>query len=639
MRNVRLAAVSVFGLCLGVGAPATATVFEVNAGAACPGSGTPAAPFCTIGQAAAVAAPGDTVNVAPGDYREQVTPPASGAAGLPILYRASAPGARVLGTDSLSSADLWAPATATAWSTPFDPDTNPRQVFVDGERLAEAPDLASLAAGAFFYDAGAAVLYVDIGGANPGTRSVEAGARSFGFNVSGRSQVVVQGFEVKGHNTSGIRVQASSDVAIRGNTVSDARSFGILAEGSAAIEISGNEALDNGDGGLRLRSAVVNASVLDNVSHDNLHHGLLVTETTDSRIAGNEFFGNARPGGVSSTGLLLDAGSHRIQVERNVAYANQDSGFQVTGGLLGGVLVRNQDNVLVRNISYANGDHGFDNRESDGTRLISNTAHGNQNDGFSIEGNVAGATLANNIGADNGLLTGGNDLFVDSGSTAGFSADYDVWWNTAGSGAHPIRFAGVSYDTIAAFQAATGLEAHGSDLDPLLVDPSSGDFHPDIGGSAIDSADAGVPGFQALDFDGLPPLDVPTVPNTGAGVPDFADRGALEHEDAAPSARLRVSPRRVMPGETVTADASASTDDFGIVSYRFDWGDGSVTTQAGPMATHTFATAGVHHVRLTVTDTAGQTDTAQQPVQVREAKPPKGAKAAKTKATKATKGG
>lgn len=629
MRNLRLQAALALVLGLGLGSGAEATVYEVDAGAPCPGAGTPAAPFCTIGQGAAVAVPGDTVNVAPGGYREQVTPPASGAAGLPITYRASGPGARVLGTDSLSSPGLWSPAGPTAWSTPFDPDTNTRQVFVDGERLAEAADLASLSAGAFFYDAPAAVLYVDLGGANPGTRQVEAGARSFGFDVRGRTHIVVEGFAVRGHNTTGIRVQASSEVAIRGNRVSDARSFGILAEGSSAVEISGNEAFENGDGGLRLRLGVANATVLDNVSHDNLHHGLLVTETTDSRVAGNEFFRNARPGGMSTTGLLLDPGSHRIVVERNLAYANQDSGFQVTGGVIGGTLVRNQDNVLVRNISFGNGDHGFDNRESDNTRLVSNTAYGNHNDGFSVEGNCAGVTLANNIGANNGALTGGNDLFVDDSSTFGFAADYDVWWNTKRTSAAPIRFAGVSYASVAAFRDATGQEAHGSGLDPKLAKPWAGDFHPGADGSAIDSANAAAPGFQAPDFDGLPPLDLPAVPNTGAGVPDFADRGALEYADQAPHAHLRVSPRRILAGGTASADASDSHDDLGITSYRFDWDDGTTTTQPGPIASHGFANPGVYHVRVTVTDTAGQTDTAQQPVLVRRAKapkPPKGPK-------------
>jgi hypothetical protein len=551
-----------FALPLTLASAAAAAVYEVDAGAPCPGAGTPAAPFCTIGQAAAVAAPGDTVDVAPGDYREQVTPAASGAAGLPILYRATAPGARVLGTESLSDPALWAPAGPTAWSTPYDPDTNPRQVFVDGVRLTEAADLASLGTNGFFYDAGAAVLTVDIGGANPGTHDVEAGARSFGFDVAGRSHVVVQGFEVIGHNTSGIRVRASANVAIRSNVVSNARSFGILAEGTTAplvptsdVELSGNEAFANGDGGLRLRIGVSGASVLGNVSHDNLQHGILVTETTDSRIAGNELFRNARPGGVSTTGLLLDAGSRRIQVERNLAYENQDSGFQVSGGTLGGVLVRNEDVVLVRNISFDNGDHGFDNRECDRVVLVSNTSYGNTNDGFSIEGNAANTTLANNIGANNG----GNDLFVANDSVGGFSADYDVWWNAGTIASPEIEFAGVAYQSVADFTAATGQEPHGSSLDPLLADPAAGDFHPQAGGSAVDSANAAAPGFQALDFDGLPPIDLLAVPNTGAGVPNFADRGALETVDEAPTAKLRVSPRRIETGGSVVADASSST--------------------------------------------------------------------------------
>jgi chitodextrinase len=52
------------------------------------------------------------------------------------------------------------------------------------------------------------------------------------------------------------------------------------------------------------------------------------------------------------------------------------------------------------------------------------------------------------------------------------------------------------------------------------------------------------------------------------------------------------------------------------VSYRFAWGDGQVTTQAGPIATHSYATKGNKKVVLTVTDTAGHTATKQAVVQV-----------------------
>src|SRR5581483_264080 len=60
------------------------------------GTGTQAAPFCTIGAAAAVVAAGQTVQVAPGVYRESVTVRSSGTSSAPIVF-AAAPGATVTG--------------------------------------------------------------------------------------------------------------------------------------------------------------------------------------------------------------------------------------------------------------------------------------------------------------------------------------------------------------------------------------------------------------------------------------------------------------------------------------------------------------------------------------------------------------
>lgn len=57
--------------------------------------------------------------------------------------------------------------------------------------------------------------------------------------------------------------------------------------------------------------------------------------------------------------------------------------------------------------------------------------------------------------------------------------------------------------------------------------------------------------------------------------------------------------------ETVYFDGSGSTDDRGIVSYHWDFGDGSTGT--GVTTTHTYLAAGTYTVILTVTDNGGLT--------------------------------
>ena len=63
-------------------------------------------------------------------------------------------------------------------------------------------------------------------------------------------------------------------------------------------------------------------------------------------------------------------------------------------------------------------------------------------------------------------------------------------------------------------------------------------------------------------------------------------------------------------------DAAESNDDTGIVSYVFDFGDGS--TASGKQVYHTYKSVGQYTVTLTVTDTDGLTSTAQRLITVRE---------------------
>ena len=77
------------------------------------GDGTARKPFRTISQAAAVAMPGDKVLVAPGIYREEVSPANAGTRLAPIVYRSAVPrGATITGAQRFQNwehfeGDVW----------------------------------------------------------------------------------------------------------------------------------------------------------------------------------------------------------------------------------------------------------------------------------------------------------------------------------------------------------------------------------------------------------------------------------------------------------------------------------------------------------------------------------------------------
>ena len=75
-------------------------VYYVNVAAAVGGDGSKARPFTRIQQAADVAAPGDEVLVAPGIYKEAVSPKNGGTKQARIVYRSTEPlGAVITGAE------------------------------------------------------------------------------------------------------------------------------------------------------------------------------------------------------------------------------------------------------------------------------------------------------------------------------------------------------------------------------------------------------------------------------------------------------------------------------------------------------------------------------------------------------------
>ncbi len=356
------------------------------------------------------------------------------------------------------------------------------------------------------------------------------------FKVSGKSYVTIRGFTVTGTTSYGIYVtSSSSNIVISGNTVSHTTSYGIHVSTSSKVTVSGNDVSAAGQRlsgytkyGIKL-AATTSSLVSGNVAHDNSNPGIFLDATTTGvRVTGNQTYGNAR--GYSRAAPGIDVRGYNNTIDRNISHDNEDSGLQFYTG--------SHDNLVVDNLSYHNGDHGIDDLGSTNQRIISNTVWWNYTAGINVEGSSTGATVENNIAVDNGYnvspcitppcgtRTRGN-IRIDSTSTSGATVNYNLVYLTQ-SGTMYV-WGSTSYSSLAAFQAATGQEAHGIQAGPRFVSTGS-DFHLQAGSRAIDSANSGVSGETTTDLEGHPRVDDLATPNTGAGPRTYDDRGAHEFQ-------------------------------------------------------------------------------------------------------------
>jgi chitinase len=97
-------------------------------------------------------------------------------------------------------------------------------------------------------------------------------------------------------------------------------------------------------------------------------------------------------------------------------------------------------------------------------------------------------------------------------------------------------------------------------------------------------------------------------PWTKVGSCDGNNGGGDDGGNQSPTASFTTSDSSITPGESITFDASSSSDaDGSITSYEWDFGDGSTAT--GKTVTHTYDEVGSYLVTLTVTDDTDSTGT------------------------------
>ncbi len=115
--------------------PLSAAAYYVSPAGDDASTGTEAAPFRTLAKACEVAAPGDTVHLAAGTYRETLRPAQSGEAGKPIRFVA-APGERPVLSGSEALVGAWEPYQGSIYR--LQTDLKFVQLFVDGKMMPEA---------------------------------------------------------------------------------------------------------------------------------------------------------------------------------------------------------------------------------------------------------------------------------------------------------------------------------------------------------------------------------------------------------------------------------------------------------------------------------------------------------------------
>ena len=382
--------------------------------------------------------------------------------------------------------------------------TQPYCTIVKAAKVATADTTVFVASGTYagnvsVSNSGAAGAPITLTAAPGATVVVQGGTN--GFKVSSRSYVTINGFTVTGTTSYGIYLSGASHLAVTNNRVtlsgqplSGSTKAGIRLSGTTASTISGNTTDHNSDAGIYASSSSNGNVFSHNVSYANARGYVRAAAGIDVR---------------GSTGNLLDG---------NVVHDNEDSGLNIWSTATG--------TLAINNVSYDNGDHGIDVHNTTSARVIANTIVGNFDSGIEFTGSPSGTT-ANNVSADNGF---GNrthgDLRVDSSSRTGISLDFDlVYLGVSGT---VVYWAGTSYSSLSAFQAATGQEASGLSGDARFRDRAAADFHLTAGSPAIDSANSGLSGAPATDFDGAARVDDPTTVDTGIGPRSYDDRGAFE---------------------------------------------------------------------------------------------------------------
>jgi parallel beta-helix repeat protein len=282
----------------GAGRPSVLHVNRADAACSDSGSGQAAHPFCTIRAAAARARAGQTVRVAAGVYREDVTVLSSGTRRRPIVFTAARRGTVVV-RGRVNGFEI----KGRHWVT------------VKGFTVTHTSGYGISVQGSSF------VRIVDNRVSRAGRRR-KALTRT-GIWLSHTRDSLVAG-NIADHNTyAGIELTDDStrNLVLRNEVFANASGYtrqapGIHLSAAPRNTLRGNVAYDNEDSGLECYAGANEELIVENVSYGNGDHGIDNHACTGNRILGNTVYRNA------TAGINVEADSTNTTIANNISVDN-----------------------------------------------------------------------------------------------------------------------------------------------------------------------------------------------------------------------------------------------------------------------------------------------------------------------------
>ncbi|MEV7329804.1 PKD domain-containing protein [Micromonospora sp. NPDC093244] len=415
---------------------------------------------------------------------------------------------------------------------------------------------------------------------NASSNSATVSGATAGFVIDGQHDVVLQNLRVFGSaSVPTVDASNSSGVTIRGGV------YGLNRPANSPV----------------IRFAGITGSSVSNTTV--IGYASTAGVAVDAASSDVHILGTTVQGDASYTAADHTVGV-RIDGPRNSYVGGQVHGFTDAAVALGPDAT---GTVVANNLITGGAGHGVHNNGATDTAIANNTIKDRCRDGIRVDGASSGVSVQNNVLAVNGYFSQGycDPAFLDGveigvydGAVGKTVVDYNNahhYYNDS-----PQIYAWNTRMGLAAFRAASGQAAH---------DRETGQA-PD----SYDSANSAAPGYPELDRTGQQRIDDPTVPNTGAGPVTYADRGAVE-TIRTPVVRFDIGLN--LENRSVTVDASASTPGLApIASYEFRFGDNSVVTQAGPIASHTYTRADRYTLSIKIIGTDGRSTTRNEQVSV-----------------------